>query len=332
MSPSPAPVAPGTRPAASLLTAVGLGLAVWLALLKWRSLPCLGGGCDAVIQSRYGSLFGVPVGVFGAALWLALVAPLPAAARRAVHAALALGALGFMVVQFGILRAFCPYCTAHAAAAISAWRWRRVRPAWWAVALGVALAGGGYLLAQRAADRAAATATPAATGLAAGADAWWPLAETPIAGPPSGGAVRPVLVVSLTCPACLDLLRELTDAPAPAGRPGPAVYVKAEPRERALAVAWIAACRDLAGNTPRDRFLAVTALLVAQRELVTADPDAAAAWLAGMFHTSPAARAEAEALLARHAARLADSGVATTPWFLPPGGPPRARVTAAEVW
>lgn len=327
------PAAPVERLAASLLIALGLGLALWLALLKWRSLPCLGGGCDTVIQSRYGSLFGVPVGVFGAALWLALVAPLPAAGRRAVHAALALGALGFMVVQFGILRAFCPYCTVHAVAAVTAWRWRRVRPAWWAVALGVALAGGGYLLAQRAADRAAATARPA-VGLAAGVDAWWPLADAaPVAvAVAPGGAPRSVLVISLTCPACLDLLRELTDAPAPAGRAGPAVYVKAEPRERALALAWIAACRDLAGSTPRDRFLAVTAMLVAQRELVTADPDAAAAWLAGMFQTSPAARAEAEAMLARQAVKLAESGIVTTPWFLPPGGPPRARVAAAEVW
>ena len=322
---------PATTPrvqsaAASLLTAVALGLALWLALLKWRSLPCLGGGCDQVIQSRYGSVFGVPVGLFGAAFWAALTCPLPARWRRAVHAILALGAIGFMVVQFGVLRAFCPYCTAHAAAALAAWRWRNTRPAWWALALGATFAVGGYLLAQRAADQRAATvARPVA--LVAGDDAFFPLAE---ARPGSGSPA--VLVLSVTCPACLDLLGEVINAPWPAGKSGPALYVKTDTRDRALATVWIAACRETAGSTPRDRFMAVTAMLVSQRELIASDPVAAATWLAGIFRPSEEARREAGQQLDRQAARLAAAGVASTPWFLPVEGAARAHVAPADLW
>lgn len=324
------PPAASPRPAviaASLLTALGLGLALWLTLLKWRSLPCLGGGCDQVIQSRYGSVGGIPVGVFGAALWATLILPLSPRGRQAVHAALALGAAGFMVVQFGVLRAFCPYCTAHAFAAIAAWRWRSLRPAPWSLVLALALAGGGYALAQRAAEqRAANVAQP--TVLAGGRDALLPFDD----GPAPAGATRPVLVLSVSCPACLDLLRDLTEATWPQGKTGAAVYVKSDDRDRALALAWLAACSETAGSTARDRWIAVTAMLVAQRELVASDPAAAAAWLTGLFQTTDAARAAAARQLEVHTAWLTRAGIGTTPWFLPPGGTPRTRVAPADLW
>lgn len=312
--------------AASLLTALALGLALGLALLKWRSLPCLGGGCDQVIQSRYGSLFGVPVGAYGAALWTALFFPLPSRWRYVIHATLALGALGFMVVQFGVLQAFCPYCTVHAIVALLAWRGRGVRPAWWALVAGTILAAGGYLLTQRAAEQHAATvARPVA--LVAGVDALFPLADVK----PGSGA-HPVLVLSVTCAACLDLLHDVINSPWPAGRTGPAIYVKLETRDHALATVWLAACRETAGSTPRDRFMAVTAMLVSQRELIAGNPDAAATWLAGIFRPSEAARRAADQDLQRQAERLAAAGVATTPWFLPVAGPARTRVEPADLW
>jgi uncharacterized membrane protein len=314
------------RVAATLVAATGLGLALGLALLKWRSLPCGGGGCEQVINSRYGSLGGVPVGVFGAVAWIALFLPWSGRGRTAWHAVLAGGALGFMGVQFGVLHAFCPYCTAHAAAAWLAWPLRRVRPAWWGLALGVALAAGGYGLAARAAEKTvAARAQPAS--LAGGVEAFTPLDEpVPVAGE------RPVLVLSVTCPACLDLLAAVTAAPWPAGKIGPAIYVKSDAKDRALAAVWLAACAEANGSAPRDRFMAVTALLVGQRELIAGDPAAAAAWLAGIFQPSAAARRAAEARLERHAARLAAAGAVTTPTLWPVAGAARARVAPADLW
>jgi hypothetical protein len=244
-----------------------------------------------------------------------------------VHAALALGALGFMVVQFGVLRAFCPYCTAHAIAAVAAWRWRRVRPAVWALGLGVLLATGGFLLAQRAAERRALE--PGRPAILATAEA----ALLPFDHVPSSGQVRrPVLVLSLSCPTCLDLLRDLTAAPWPQGRAGAALYVKCDARDQILAETWLAACQETAGSSARDRWVAVTALLVAQRDLVAADPAAAAAWLAGVFQPSAAARQSAARQLERQAQTLAQAGVASTPWFLPAHGAPRSRVSPADLW
>lgn len=326
-SPSPAdPTLPARRAAVTLLAALGLGLALWLAVLKLGSLPCIGGGCEQVIHSRFGAIRGVPVGTLGALAWTALFFPLSDRARTAWHAVLGLGAIGFMVVQFGVLQAFCPYCTAHAAAAIMAWPRRTVRPMWWGLGLGLGLAVGGYGLATRAAEaRASAVGRPAA--LAAGADAFFPLDdEKPVAG------ARPVLVLSVTCPACLDLLTNVTKTTWPAGKIGPAIYVKSEARDRALAAVWIAAGTETNGSAARDRFMAVTAMLVAQRELVASDPDAAAAWLAGIFQPSAEARRAAETRLEQHAVRLAEAKAVMTPMLWPVGGKPRADVVPPDLW
>jgi len=231
-----------------------------------------------------------------------------------------------MVVQFGILGAFCPYCTAHAAVAILAWPRRAIRPAWWGIGLGVALAVGGYAIAARAAERGVvAQARP--VSLATAAEAFTPLDEPePVAG------ARPILVLSVTCPACLDLLTAVTNTTWPAGKIGPAIYVKAEAKDRALAVAWLAACAETNGSTARDRFMAVTAMLVAQKELVVSDPGAAAVWLTGIFHPSDAARRAAEARVETHTTLLAAAGVKGTPTLWPVEGAARAKVVPADLW
>ena len=61
----------------TLLCAAGLALSLYLALLKFYALPCLGpGSCQTVIYSTYGTVVGIPVGVFGALLWgAAIVVP-----------------------------------------------------------------------------------------------------------------------------------------------------------------------------------------------------------------------------------------------------------------
>lgn len=328
-SKSPSPADPALRAkfaAATLLAGLGLGLALWLAILKLGSLPCIGGGCEQVIHSRFGAIGGVPVGVFGALAWTALFFPWSDRARAAWHAVLGLGAIGFMVVQFGVLKAFCPYCTAHAAAAIMAWPRRALRPMWWGLALGGALAAGGYLLAARAVEaRIGEVGRPAA--LATGAEAFFLLDDKQ-----SVAGARPVLVLSVTCPACLDLLTAVTKTTWPAGKIGPAIYVKSEARDRVLAAVWIAACNETNGSTTRDRFMAVTAMLVAQRELVASDPDAAAAWLAGIFQPSDAARRTAEARLEQHAVRLAEAKAVMTPMLWPVAGTPKADVVPTDLW
>jgi hypothetical protein len=78
--------------------------------------------------------------------------------------------------------------------------------------------------------------------------------------------------------------------------------------------------------------MAVTAMLVSQRELIASDPVAAATWLAGIFRPSEEARQAAGQQLDRQAARLAAAGVVSTPWFLPVEGAARAHVAPADLW
>jgi hypothetical protein len=322
------PDSPPTRTsvAATVVTAAGLGLALWLALVKWRGLPCFGGDCARVLYSRYGALGGVPVGAYATLLWAALVLILPPTIRLLLHALLAIGAAVFMAIQFGLLRAFCPYCTLHAAVAFTAWRWRKVRPAGWALLLGIGGALAGYGWAGQNATRAVGTLDRSAR-LVAGTDALLLLDRSP-----GAAGRRPVLVLSLSCPACLDLLDTIVTVSWPPDRRGAALYVKTDARDRLLAETWLAACLDPGGAAPSDRFSAATALLLSQRDLILADPSAAATWLSGLLRPSTDARSRARGILERQATRLTEAGPVPTPWLLPLGGPPQTSVSPQNLW
>jgi len=129
--------APGVRWAMRLLAGVCLLMAAGLAgvnlamRLGWgeATVPLCGGGwldCGAVLDSRYASWFGVPVALFGAATYLAVLVGLGAlgprrserTARRiwwvlsALAASIALAAAWFIYLQAAVLDAWCAWCTA----------------------------------------------------------------------------------------------------------------------------------------------------------------------------------------------------------------------------
>lgn len=125
------------------LLGVAVLLGLWLTWASSQSGPvpgCDGAGCGTVLSSRWARWFGVPVGLLGAAVYGVLIllgsrpwSRMDLATRRA--AALLVGmvpmaALWFGWVQLGILRAFCPWCTAtHCVATVGAlmlaWTWRQ---------------------------------------------------------------------------------------------------------------------------------------------------------------------------------------------------------------
>jgi uncharacterized membrane protein/glutaredoxin len=108
------------------LAAAGFAIAGYLAWLKWTggaAAFCLsGGGCDIVQSSRYATLLGVPIALWGALLYLAIgvLAAVGLTPRRwslafyltaaGVGISIYLTALSFLVVH-----ATCAYCLTSAA-------------------------------------------------------------------------------------------------------------------------------------------------------------------------------------------------------------------------
>jgi uncharacterized membrane protein len=115
------------------LTLLGLLDAAYLAetAMTGKELACdINGleGCNAVAQSPYSHLFGLPLGVYGVAfygLFLILAGLALARPARALERALALlSAIGvvasayFLYVQLALIKAVCLYCLASALIAV----------------------------------------------------------------------------------------------------------------------------------------------------------------------------------------------------------------------
>lgn len=106
-----------------ILAVLGLGVSLYLSVTHYLgyAVPCdITHGCEVVLNSKYSSVFGVPLSVLGvvyfsAVLICGLLANHYAAWRKALTILLGLGALaslGFLSIQFFILKKVCQYCLA----------------------------------------------------------------------------------------------------------------------------------------------------------------------------------------------------------------------------
>jgi uncharacterized membrane protein len=281
-------------PRTSFLTTflVGLGLlcCIYLAALKLINLPCPLTGCGEIINSRYGSVLGVPLPLLAMPLWIVLALPAALAWQRRVQLAsvfsLALGGLVLMGIQFFVLRGFCPFCTLHALAALMAAIVLplRGRAHAWLSPLVLALTLPLILVVKEVAESQLQPSEAPARALA-------PVAADPRATPahppfslPANidlAAFRwlgeidpkesPILVVSFQCSHCLALLEQTLRNPLFGTLRGPKVFVYAQPHESDDSVAVIAAILSEPG-TPIEQFAAVFGQIDALREpLLTHD-------------------------------------------------------------
>lgn len=305
-----------------LLIIAGLALSSYLAALKYLALPCLGAsGCQAVLHSRFGEIFHVPVGVYGALLWLAIIY-VPDRTKRGFLLLLLAGAAAvFMLIQFVVLRGFCLYCTLHALVAWGALYLHGETPRRWTAPLGLVFAFGALSLTRQHTEArvAASIAHPSTTATSSlhqqAAGLYWlgPFTER-----------SPALVLSLNCPACLDLLEELTQRSYEAASAGPALYFKTNDANRELTEIFIAAVLSQDG-TPRDAFLAVTTLSLTHKDAMLSSPDVAAQQLAAVFPAASSRRASAKRILDDHAGAFHAAALGeTTPLLLPRDGKARA--------
>jgi uncharacterized membrane protein len=111
------------------VAAAGLAVAGYLTVIKLMggsaAFCSAGGGCDAVQSSRYATMLGAPVALWGALAYAAvggLAAAGLTAARWQGAFAIAAGAVGFSAyltwISASVIHAFCPYCLASGAVAI----------------------------------------------------------------------------------------------------------------------------------------------------------------------------------------------------------------------
>lgn len=287
-----------TSPFATALVGVGLLTCVYLAALKLLDVACPLAGCANIINTHYGSLFRVPLPLYAIPLWLTLAVraerPWQNRVQLASLLALALGAAVLMGIQFLVLRGFCPFCTLHAAAAITAAfvvpRRGHAHPWLPAVILALVLP---ILFAVKVVERAKAQSWTPPEEVAAGAAGPAPAATPAI--PPSvdkaafawlgdfDAATSPTLVVSFQCTHCLDLLEEVLTHPHDGTLKGPKVFVYAAHGFSGDTVEVLAAILSVPG-TPQEQFATVFGHLDAFRDaLITHDSVSLRDSLAGLF-------------------------------------------------
>ena len=107
------------RLAAALVAVAGAAVAGYLTYVHYRpdALVCTGGGgCEAVQESRYAELVGVPVALLGLLAYAAVLALVlwDAPVARTLAVAIALSAAGFalylVVLQAFVIDAWCVWC------------------------------------------------------------------------------------------------------------------------------------------------------------------------------------------------------------------------------
>jgi uncharacterized membrane protein len=117
--------------AAALVALVGLGDAIYLTIFHYtgEKVPCsVTGGCEAVLNSAYAEIGGIPLAAFGAAAYfvafsLAILAAFGNRSMWKLFGALATLMAGYSIyliyVQKFEIREFCQYCLLSAATSVT---------------------------------------------------------------------------------------------------------------------------------------------------------------------------------------------------------------------
>ena len=268
---------------ATVLVGLGLLTCIYLAALKLLNAPCPLIGCDRIINSRYGSILGVPLPILAMPFWVVLALPTTKAWQRCVQLGsvllLALGGLILMGIQFIVLRGFCPFCTLHAVAALAAAFVLPLRgrahpwlPSLMLVlALPLTLAAKGLALPQvhswDTQDSFSMTILKAqgnaGTNEPVNASALSMRSFESSVGQVAFSWLGPidperssVLVISFQCPHCLDLLGQCLKHPRFGTLKGPKVLLVSSPDSSADSIAVLAAILSVPG-TPQQQFATV---------------------------------------------------------------------------
>lgn len=117
-----------------ILAVIALAISLFLAISSALGItvPCdLTKGCEAVLQSRYAKIFGAPLAYWGVAYFgLVIIIGLLANHYQGFKKALtwllgfgAVAALGFLALQFFVIKSVCQYCLGVDILAIAMFLW-----------------------------------------------------------------------------------------------------------------------------------------------------------------------------------------------------------------
>lgn len=197
---------------------LGLSCCLYLGILKALNLPCALNGCDAITKSSYGSLWGISVAWYAVPLWLLLLS-VSGKVRLILGFVLGFGSLGFMFIQFGLLKGFCLFCTVHALCAMTLTAFKgKYRAKWLSVVAACVLAILGCGIAYTSLEKA-----PQQVAIRQDNGYGW-LGES--------NAKSPIILVSMQCSHCLDMLETALKHPKLGSSNVAKVYVFSQPVHR----------------------------------------------------------------------------------------------------
>lgn len=301
----------------ALVCGAGAFLAGYSVLVKLAAVPCFSASCGTVINSAYGSLMGIPVGIFGLLVWGALPY-LPRLGRRVAKAVLVGGSVVFIVVQAAILEQFCPICGAHALVCFA------VAPLPVARRQAIVAAYVGLVLALVAASWAdqwnrnrlrqqmltslppASESTEVLPGLAWLSDR--PLEESRI-------------VISLSCGQCQRILEEFLASRSIDREVAPVLFLTEDENDGVTRVV-VAAVLSAGSDGTIDAFSQVAAILLEDESVIARDDEVTATFLLGEAFPGLESRLEeAGSILERHKEALDALEISTTPTVIVNGVP-----------
>jgi len=303
----------------ALTCGLGAGLAGYSVLVKLAAVPCFSSTCGAVINSEYGVLLGIPVGLYGLVVW-GLLPWMPRWVRIGLKAVLVGGSIAFVLIQGMVLDQFCPICMAHALVCFGVAPLPiPSRKASVAVYGGLVLALTVAVWADAANRRSLRERMPVSTVTAddrgeAGAGLGLPWL--------SHASTEGVdLVISLSCGQCQRILEQLL-AERSEGGSAPRILFYTGDGNTAVTRLVVAAVLSVDARNAPDAFArALVALLEDSSILARDDVDTARFLLAGGFPGMESALDKADAVLNAHDVLLQRLDIATTPALVVGGQP-----------
>lgn len=318
-TPDRSEISPWLGPVGALVCGLGAALAGYSVLVKLAAVPCFSASCGAVINSEYGALVGIPVGLFGLVLW-GLLPWLPRWGRIGLKGLLVAGSVVFILIQAMILDQFCPICLAHALACFVVAPLPVPKKATAiAVYVGLVLALALAVRADVSSRRALRERIPVTTvasqseGIThAGPGLPWL----------SAASIEDVdLVISLTCGQCQRILEQLL-AERGEDRSTPRILFLTEDGNVEVTRLVVAAVLSGDGSGRTDAFARGLMVLLEDPAILARDDAGTAEFLLSeLFPGLESALDEADAILQVHADLLEQLGIETTPALVIEGQP-----------